>query len=139
MAITDTLLFKVENDHFLLPIAEINLCDQIEPEELAKYKHKSAIPYNNELVPLVDLRKILNIEGAYNDQVKTIVVRNNQQHIAILADSIIGEHQAVLKPLDKTYDTDTFISSVSQLGNGKIAFLIDIVELEKQIKTQSIL
>lgn len=139
MAITDTLLFKVENDFFILPVAEINVCEQIDAALLETLKHKSTLPYQNELIPFVDLRKILKIQGTYKEQVKSIVVNNGKKHLAILADSIIGEHQAVLKPLNKTYDTQTFIPSVSQLGNGKIAFLIDPGELFKQISNEKVL
>jgi two-component system, chemotaxis family, sensor kinase CheA len=139
MAIIDTLLFKVENDHFIIPIAEIDSCDHMTADELGQFRHKSAIPYNNILTPMIDLRKILKIEGGYTEQVKTIVLHSGNQHMTLLADAIIGEHQAVLKPLQKTYDTETFISSVSQLGNGKMAFLIDPVELCKQITTKAIL
>jgi two-component system chemotaxis sensor kinase CheA len=139
MAIIDTLLFKVENDHFIIPIAEIDSCDHLTAGEIVQFSHKSTIPYNNILTPMIDLRKILKIEGGYAEQVKTIVLHSGNQHMTLLADTIIGEHQAVLKPLQKTYDTETFISSVSQLGNGKMAFLIDPAELSKQITTNAIL
>jgi two-component system, chemotaxis family, sensor kinase CheA len=133
MAITDTLLFKVQESFFILPISEIESCDQVNALRLNERKHSSTIPYNDELIPFIDLRKYLNLQGEYGEHAKSIMVRNGDQTIAIIADKIIGEHQAVLKPLNKTYSSETIISSVSQLGDGKLAFLIDTGLLKKQI------
>jgi two-component system chemotaxis sensor kinase CheA len=133
MAITDTLLFKVQESFFILPISEIESCDQINALRLYERKHTSTIPYNDELIPFIDLRKYLKLQGEYGEHAKSIMVRNGEQTIAIIADKIIGEHQAVLKPLNKTYSSETIISSVSQLGDGKLAFLIDTGLLNKQI------
>jgi len=133
MAITDTLLFKVHESYFILPISEIESCDQINALKLDNRKHTSTIPYNDELIPYIDLRKYLKLSGEYSDHSKSIIVRNGDQCMAIIADKIIGEHQAVLKPLHKTYSTETIITSVSQLGDGNLAFLIDTGILNKQI------
>lgn len=133
MAITDTLLFKVQDNYFILPVSEIESCNQINALNLDSRKHTSTIQYNDELIPYIDLRKYLKLDGEYNGQSKSIVVKNENQYMAILADKIIGEHQAVLKPLHKTYSNETIITSVSQLGDGNLAFLIDTGILNKQI------
>jgi two-component system, chemotaxis family, sensor kinase CheA len=133
MAITDTLLFKVQESYFILPISEIESCDQVNALILKERQHTSTIPYNDELIPFVDLRKYLRLQGEYDEHAKSIMVRNGDHTVAIIADKIIGEHQAVLKPLNKTYSSESIISSVSQLGDGKLAFLIDTGVLNKQI------
>jgi two-component system chemotaxis sensor kinase CheA len=133
MAITDTLLFIVEDSYFILPVSEIETCDEVEITEIQKRKHTSTIPYNKMLIPFVDLRKHLNLNGNYDTNAKSIIVRNGNKILAIIADGIIGEHQAVLKPLNHTYTSETIITSVSQLGNGKIAFYIDTGVLYNQI------
>jgi len=125
MTITDTLLFQVGQDYFISPLADIVMCDQIEEENWKQTIRKATLPYNDELIPVVDLRKTLTIDGDYNTHARYLVLNTAQKQIAILADSIIGEHQAVLKPLEGTYGKNFFISSVSQLGNGKLAFYID--------------
>ena len=101
--------------------------------EIRKRNHTATIPYNNQLIPFVDLRNFLNLEGNYNENSKLVIVHSGMQSVAIIADLILGEHQAVLKPLNKTFDSETIISSVSQLGNGKIAFLINTGILIKNI------
>jgi len=133
MSIVDTLLFQVQSSFFILPLSEIITCDQISMSEIRKRNHTATIPYNNQLIPFVDLRNFLNLEGNYNENSKLVIVHSGMQSVAIIADLILGEHQAVLKPLNKTFDSETIISSVSQLGNGKIAFLINTGILIKNI------
>jgi two-component system, chemotaxis family, sensor kinase CheA len=139
MAITDTLLFMVEKTYFILPISDIESCDQLEVNEIMQRKDTSTIPYNNQLIPYIDLRKHLKLDGSYSDNAKLIIVHNNLDFLAIMADSIIGEHQSVIKPLHKTYTSESIITAVSQLGDGKIAFLIDIGILNKQISVQQLI
>jgi two-component system, chemotaxis family, sensor kinase CheA len=133
MSIVDTLLFQVQDSFFILPLSDIVACELIEISEISQRKHILTIPYNNQLIPFVDLRNYLNLDGSYSENSKLLIVHFGEQSLAIIADKILGEHQAVLKPLNKTFDSETIISSVSQLGNGKIAFLIDLGVLTKQI------
>jgi two-component system chemotaxis sensor kinase CheA len=133
MAITDTLLFMVEKTYFIIPVSDIELCDNADINEIKSRQKTSTIKFNNELIPYIDLRAFLKIGGTYDSNAKLIIARNSTGYVALMADKILGEYQSVIKPLHKTYTSETIITSVSQLGNGKIAFLIDIDILNKQI------
>lgn len=129
LAIIDTLLFKVEKSHFIVPISEIEICKQMALVDLDSCRNTGTIPYNDTLIRFVDLRESFNLEGAYNKKVKLIILNQNGKNIALLADKIIGEHQAVLKPLGQTFENQKYVSSASQLGDGGIAFMLDIASL----------
>jgi two-component system chemotaxis sensor kinase CheA len=131
VAIIDTLLFKVEDSFFTVPLSDIFICSQIGVEEINKRKHTSTIPYDNNLIPFIDLRQNLNINGEYGAKIKLVILNNNERQVALLTDKIVGEHQAVLKPLGKAFKSHTIINSASQLGDGNIAFMIDTNELFK--------
>jgi two-component system chemotaxis sensor kinase CheA len=133
LSITDTLLFRVENSYFILPLSEIISCEHADMEDFEKRRHTKTMAFNNELIPFIDLREQLNLEGSYSSNTKLIIVRSGDQTTAIMADKIVGEHQAVLKPLNKTFDNETITSSVSQLGDGQLAFLVDTSVLNRQI------
>jgi two-component system, chemotaxis family, sensor kinase CheA len=133
LSILDTLLFKVANSYFTIPVSDIELCDQIDICEIDKNRHTSTLSYNNELISFVDLRKALGMQGSYSNKTKEIIIKNNNITFAILADSIIGEHQAVLKPLGKAFSDHALITSASQLGDGHIAFMIDTNAITKNI------
>lgn len=131
MSIIDSLLFTVDNSYFTVPLSEIEICEQVENSEVIKQRHTSTLPFNNHLIPFVDLRHLFFIGGEYRDNLRTIVIRNADKEMALLCDKIIGEHQAVLKPLGKSLRNQEYITAASQMGDGKMAFMIDTNALFK--------
>ncbi|HOT14775.1 MAG TPA: chemotaxis protein CheW, partial [Bacteroidales bacterium] len=96
------------------------------------------LPYNNRLIPFIDMRQWFELPGEYDEKIKVIIVASQVGTLALLADRIVGEHQAVLKPLGKSFKKQQFLTSASQLGNGEIAFMLDTTKLLQTI-TSSIL
>lgn len=129
IAIIDTLLFKVQDTFFTVPISDINICMQIPSEEIEKRKHTCTIPFENQLIPFVDIRNQFHLGGTYHEITKAIILRNNDRQLALLTDTIIGGHQAVLKPLGNLFRDQKCIGAASQLGDGKLAFMMDTNEL----------
>lgn len=129
IAIIDTLLFKVQDTYFTVPISDINICMQIPLDEIEKRKHTCTIPFENQLIPFVDVRTQFKLGGNYNEVAKAIILRNNERQLALLTDTIIGGHQAVLKPLGNLFRQQKCIGAASQLGDGKLAFMMDTNEL----------
>lgn len=129
IAIIDTLLFKVQDTFFTVPISDINICMQIPSEEIEKRKHTCTIPFENQLIPFVDVRNQFHLGGTYHEITKAIILRNNDRQLALLTDTIIGGHQAVLKPLGNLFRNQKCIGAASQLGDGKLAFMMDTNEL----------
>ncbi len=138
VTIIDTLLFKVEDCNFIVPLSEIRICSQVSMDEIESRRHTSTIPFDDQLIPFVDLRSTLKISGHYNKKVKVIVLTNNERLVALLTDKIIGEHQAVLKPLGKSFRKQKFLTSASQLGDGRLALMIDTNNIFKSSETSNV-
>jgi len=134
VSIIDSLLFKVEDLFFTIPISDINICSQMMAEELELRKHTETVPFGDQLIPYADMRKILRLNGQYSKKIKLVILKNNERMLAILADQIVGEHQAVLKPLGKFLKKQNYLTSASQLGDGNMAFMIDTNEMMKTIE-----
>jgi len=125
LSIVDTLLFTVEDSFFTVPISEIVVCLQFKPGLIEERKNTATLPYNDQLISYIDLRQIMKIEGVHEGMYKAIILKNEHKEIALIADKIIGEHQAVLKPLGKSFRSHECISSASQMGDGQMAFMLD--------------
>ncbi|HEX3007573.1 MAG TPA: chemotaxis protein CheW, partial [Bacteroidales bacterium] len=129
IAITDTLLFKVEDTFFTVPISDIDICMQVPSNEIIERKNTCTIPYKDDLIPFMDLRSHFKLEGEYGEWIKVVIIRNNDKLLAILTDTIIGGHQAVLKTLGNLFKGQKCIAAASQLGDGQLAFMLDANEL----------
>ena len=56
---------------------------------------------------------------------EVVVVRYEDKQIGIAVDTVLGEYQAVLKPLGKHYKRQEIISGATILGDGTIALVLD--------------
>jgi two-component system, chemotaxis family, sensor kinase CheA len=132
LSIIDTLLFTVDDHYFTVPISEIEVCMQLSTSEIKEHKNTSTIRFNDHLIPFIDLRYLFKMDENKLDVTKAIIIKNENKELALLSDKIIGEHQAVLKPLGKSFQDQKYITSASQLGDGNMAFMIDTNVLLKQ-------
>lgn len=138
IAIIDTLLFKVHNAYFILPLTDIEICIHIEKSKIIDNQNTRTIDFNDKMVPYLDLRSYFNLSGSYPDKIRALIVKEGGQYICLLCDEIIGEQQAVLKPLGESFDNETGITAVSQHGNGDWAYMLNVHFLHKLLSSRDV-
>lgn len=126
IAILDTLLLRSAAMNCLIPISDIEGCSQRLYTEVDGRLKQGTIDYGDRLIPFVSLRKLFNLEGTQPAMSKMIIMKRNASRFAIFTDQIIGQHQAVLKPMGELVKTHQEISAASILGNGEVAYLLDM-------------
>jgi two-component system chemotaxis sensor kinase CheA len=68
-----------------------------------------------------------------------VVIKYAGKRVGLTVDAIIGEYQAVLKPLGKMYKKQEHISGATILGDGTIALVMDINKMINQfLKTEAV-
>jgi two-component system chemotaxis sensor kinase CheA len=125
IAILDTLLVRAGKMKFLVPLTEVEVCEQKSYQDVDKRLRHGTVDYAEELIPYASLRDTFDLGKDYPKMAKMIVVQKNNSRFAIFADEIIGQHQAVLKPMGELVKSHKEISAASVLGNGEVAFLLD--------------
>lgn len=138
IAIIDTMLVQIESTFCLIPISDIEVCDQISIEKLEQNKNLQTLPFNNQPTPFIDLRKKLGLSNLLKGNKSKLLFINLQgRRFAILVDKIIGEHQAVLKPLSEEFHSQKLIASASTLGDGSLAFMLDMNNLFAEVEEKA--
>jgi len=135
ISIIDTLLIVADNSTYAIPIEDVELCDLEEHDNIFSRQSK-LIEFNGELIPLLYLREKFSSITKAPDKEKLIIINKQGKKYAIIADKIIGQHQAVIKPLNKTFEKINFISGASILGDGSIALLLDTDKLKELLVVQ---
>ena len=125
IAIMDTLLISSAQMKCLLPLSDIEVCSQLNYSQLNERIKHGTVGYEEELIPFVSLRHLFNLNANVPKSAKMVIINKNGNRMAIFADEIIGQHQAVLKPMGELVKDHQEFSAASVLGNGEIAFLID--------------
>jgi len=128
LSIIDTLLVKLGNSQFMIPLDSVDNCYEIFHTELFT-SSSNRVVLGGELIPFLYLRDEFGITGESLETERMVVVKYNNKHIAIVVDLIIGQHQAVLKPLGDIFKEQDIISGGSILGDGDIALVIDTNKL----------
>ncbi|HLO59908.1 MAG TPA: chemotaxis protein CheA [Bacteroidales bacterium] len=125
LTIIDTLMIEVGRSVVLVPMLDIEYCYK-EDYSLLKKKEHHYIEYKGKLVPFLNLREKFKY-GNSDDEENSIVMIINKfdQTYAIIADRIIGEYQAVVKPLGDLFNHLPYFSGASIMVDGRLALILD--------------
>jgi two-component system chemotaxis sensor kinase CheA len=132
ISIIDTLLVTIGNTTFAIPVEDIEACG-LELHDAIAQQQNRLIVFNNELIPYVNLRKKLTYSLYLPTNEKLVIIKKQTKHYAMIVDNIIGEFQAVIKPMGDQFKHIEFISGASLMGDGSIAFLLDTDKLWNEL------
>ena len=119
IAILDTLLVRSDQMMCLLPLSDIEVCSQMAYVDVLSRLRHGTIEFEEELVPFVSLRNVFSLGSEMPQMAKVIIVIRDGSRFAFITDEIIGQHQAVLKPMGELVKNHKEISAASVLGNGE--------------------
>lgn len=86
----------------------------------------------NQLVPLLPVEEMLGHLSASEenpDQVLALVLEEDQRVRALPVRSVLGRQDVVVKPLNEAFRHLEFFSGASILGDGRVAFILDVEAL----------
>ncbi len=124
LSIIDGLLVQVADTKYIIPLSSVCKCYEFKHEDLIGAVN-NLIRADNREIPYISLRDAFNIAGAPPADEHVVVVQYGDMTIGIAIDIIIGQYQAVLKPLGRLYRDQQTISGASILGDGTVALVID--------------
>ncbi len=133
VSIIETLLIESEGVTYALPIEDIDTCSLDFSAEQLSRKNKQ-LGYNGNLIPFISLREKFGFDRDTGlTSGKVIIIKKSDKTYAIVVDKIIGEYQAVVKPIGAAFSNQPFLSGASLLGDGSIALLLDTDHLWGEI------
>jgi two-component system chemotaxis sensor kinase CheA len=77
-----------------------------------------------------DLTKLLGFpREAAKDERAVVVAEGGEGRVGLAVDALLGQQEAVLKPLGAPLDAVPGLSAVTVLGNGRPVFILDVQRL----------
>ncbi|MCL2841385.1 MAG: chemotaxis protein CheA [Defluviitaleaceae bacterium] len=129
LSIIDGMSVLVANSQYTIPIAHIIKSFKAQPESLFMDPNgNEMITERGEIFNIVRLHEYFNIEGAKTDicDGTLIMLEDGDQVVCLLVDDLIGQRQAVVKPMPKYFRKVHGLSGCTLLGNGDISLIIDV-------------
>jgi two-component system chemotaxis sensor kinase CheA len=124
------LLVRIGEEVLGVPIAKVHGAAQVALSALDRSQGAPVLAYDGELVPVHDLTRLLGFPGASRDERAVVVAEGGESGLVGLAvDALLGQHEAVLKPLGAPLDLVPGLSAVTVLGNGRPVFILDVPRL----------
>ncbi|AMN46374.1 chemotaxis protein CheA [Steroidobacter denitrificans] len=126
LAIIDGFLVGVGRSSFVIPLDLVEECVELTQDERAAAVGHRYIDLRGSTLPFIRLRELLGIPGVEAKRESIVVVRCGEQRAGIVVDELLGELQAVIKPLSKIFSGLQGISGSTILGSGEIALILDV-------------
>ncbi len=136
LAIIEGLLVRIGEEHFIIPLSVVEECVELKRGDIAKTHGRNLICLRDKIVPYIRLRERFHIEG-YIPLIEQVVVTEDEgRTVGFVVDSVIGEHQTVIKSLSRVYRNAEGISGATILGNGTVALILDVPKLLSSIELE---
>jgi two-component system chemotaxis sensor kinase CheA len=124
LAIIDGFLVEVGKSVFAIPLDMI--------EECVAYSAEVGHNYTNlrgEVLPFIRLRELFTVSAPMPRRENIVVLKHMGKKVGLVVDTLLGEFQTVIKPLDAVFDQVKCISGSTILGSGEVALILDVPTL----------
>ena len=125
LAIIDGFQFLAGGSSWVVPLDQVVECTDLSVAET----YQGLVRLRDEPLPFFRLRELFGMEGDIPARESLVVVQHGSRHIGIAVDELVGELQAVIKPLGRMFKHLRGIGGTTILGNGQLAMILDIGQL----------
>lgn len=128
LAIIEGLAVRVSGETYIIPLESVIECLEL-PIEERPLAREGVINLRGEPVPYVRLREILKRDDNIPHRENVVIVEHKGGRAGLVADTLEGQSQAVIKPLGKPFHDLAGISGTTILGSGRVAIVLDVPAL----------
>ncbi len=138
LAIIEGLLVKIGSEYFVLPLSAVEECVELTAEDITKAHGRHIANVRGQIVPYIRLREKFLVEGTAPAREQIVIIAAEGQVVGFVVDSVVGEHQTVIKSLGTLFRNIEGVSGATILGDGTVALIIDIAKLVKMFEREEV-
>ena len=127
LAIINGFQVGVGKSVFVVPMDMVDECIEFSAEPGQDYTD-----LRGQVLPFIRLRDLFDVPGRPATRQNIVVVKHAGQKFGLVVDALMGEAQAVIKPLSRMFVQVRGISGSSILGSGDVALILDVPVLMQQ-------
>ena len=130
VAVVNLLLVRLGAEIYGLPITKVAGAMEMDPQSLSQSLGEPMLPHGTALVPVRELSALLGVaQHPPKGPRPYVVMEADPGRVALAVDGLLGQEEAVLKPLAKPLDLVPGLSGVTILGTGRPVFILDVPRL----------
>jgi two-component system chemotaxis sensor kinase CheA len=143
VAIIEGFVVECARERFVIPLSVVEEILEISPDAIACRPHVRGptgagrplglIERRGEILPLYSLRAALSLPGRDDGAEKrALVIRRAGEPVGFLIDRVVGQQEAVIRPLLDPLVRVSGVSAATDLGDGRPTIVLDLVALAGQ-------
>jgi two-component system chemotaxis sensor kinase CheA len=129
VAVQPVLLVRVGDDVFGFPIAKVHGAAHADVAALERSRGEPVLSHAGRLVPVRELSALLGFGPAATGPRAVVVADADGAAVGLAVDALLGQQDAVLRPLDGALERVAGLSAVTVLGSGRPVFILDVPRL----------
>lgn len=132
LAITDGMVVRSDQQRFVVPLSNVTESLQLDAEDIFDIQGRSrVIRRHGDFLSLRRLSHLLEPGRHKSDRPEelAIVVESDGKQLGLVVDELVGQQQIVIKNLESNYRKVRGFSGATVMGDGSVAFILDIAQL----------
>lgn len=135
LAIADALIVSVGGQTFAIPQSGIREVVEVKNNAIALWENSETLAHRGAILPLIRLGRVFNLPP-FPIADSIAIISNGLNPIAIAVDRILRQQEIVVRPLTDPLIQIPGISGATELGDGQVVLIIDILALSNFPKTK---
>lgn len=141
LAVLDGMVVEAASETLVVPLGSIVETLSLEADRIETVgKNQALARIRGEFVPLVDLGAALGFREQLDTlagAVALLIAKDDGSRVALVVDQIVEQRQVVIKGLEESYGRVPGVAAATILGNGRIALILDPVDLTANAGTSA--
>lgn len=130
LAIIDGFLIGVGASRFIFPLdAVVEVIEGRASDATLDARGRGVVELRQQVLPVVSLRSLYGLDGTPTARGSIVVLKSGHSRFGVLVDTLLGQHQTVIKPLGHLFRSLRGMAGSSILGNGEVALIFDVPAL----------
>jgi two-component system chemotaxis sensor kinase CheA len=142
LAVMDGMVIRVGSETYVMPMSAIVECLRPPASDIhALIGTPGMLRLRGNLVPLVQLCDLLDIGSTASGSDERVIIITDAgegARFGIVVDELCGHQQVVVKSIEESYGSVPGIAGATILGNGRVAFILDVEKLSDMASSQSV-
>ena len=132
LAIVPGFAVSAAGETFILPLDGVFECLELPRDGLRGPDGSGVLNLRGEPLPCRRIREQFELQAQPAEREYVVVVGHAGRRLGLVVDALIGENQAVLKPLGRLFRSVAGLAGSAILGSGRVALMVDLPALFRE-------
>jgi len=135
LAIIDGFSVIANNETYVIPLEMISECLELPADQMSRDK-VGVINLRGEPLPYVRLREAFGSPAHLPARENVVVIHRDSGLAGIAVERLVGECQAIIKPLSRIFRDVPGVSGSTILDSGRVALILDVPALLRDVTAE---